>query len=539
VLVATTDRQGGSGYNPGVAIHTLNGGTQIAADFADQNYTVWFNGTSAACPMVSGVAALVLSVNKCLTHDQVEDIIEQSAQKVGGYTYAMSPGRPNGTWHNQMGYGLVDAHAAVLLAQGLLPSTPAVNLYSQDRPFDTGAEPNPDTGPYFITDDIWVRQTADGGTVHENPEYKMYSPNAVYVKIRNLSRKDASPCTNVSLYFSKASTGLVWPTHWNDYYQTTSAGSVLHGDLINTVNVPSIAPGGTYTVEIPWFPPNPANFDVDEHHFCLISRITTPADPMFSELSGVGVWTNVKNNNNIVWKNVSVYNTDLTDGVVGLYVRGTTKDISKVNLRFIDKGFKDPLKIRFFERGGVITVGADPKFIERLKQAKLTDIEVVDEKTLRIKSPAAAIQGLPLQPKETFLMTFKFDVQLAKGEETLLDVVQQNAQNVIEGGERFVIRAGEATEPIITKAAASRQSVVFPNPAIAELYVRYSVGSDSNVEISLQSIYSQSQAAPLFKGTKAAGEYNDKFSVRHLAKGVYILTIKIDDRVITERVVIE
>lgn len=536
VLVPTTDLQGTNGYNPFLALHN---GTHVATDFPEQEYTVWFNGTSSATPMVAGVAALVLSVNKCLTHNQVEDIIEQSAQKVGGYAYAMSPGRPNGTWFNQMGYGLVDAYAAVLLAQGLLASTPAVNLYSQDRPFDTGAEPNPDTGPYYITEDIWVRQNLDGGTTHQNPEYKMFTPNGLYVKIRNLSSKEASPCTNVSLYFSKASTGLVWPTHWHDYFQATSAGNVLHGDLINTVNVPSIPPGGSYTVEVPWFPPNPADFDADIHHFCLLSRITSPSDPMFLETNGVGVWDNVKNNNNIVWKNVSVYNTDISDAVVGLYVRGTLKDVSKVNLRFLDRGFKENVKIRFFERGGTITIGVDPKFVERLKQAKLTDIEVVDEKTLRIKSPAAAIIGLTLQRKETFLLTFKFDVPLEKGEETILDVVQQNAKNVIEGGERFVIRAGVAKEPIVLKSSAIRESVAFPNPASAELYVRYSVGADSNVEISLQNIYSQSQVAPLFKGTKAAGGYNDKFNVRQLPKGIYILTIKIEDRVITERVVID
>lgn len=46
---------------------------------------------------VAGVAALILSVNPNLTAAQVRTIIEQTAQKVGGYNYATTSGRPNGT----------------------------------------------------------------------------------------------------------------------------------------------------------------------------------------------------------------------------------------------------------------------------------------------------------------------------------------------------------------------------------------------------------------------------------------------------------
>ncbi|WP_024772660.1 S8 family serine peptidase [Aquimarina macrocephali] len=98
VKMPTTDRQGANGYST-------------------SDYTQTFNGTSSACPVVAGVAALILSVNPNLTYSEVNNIIEQSAQKVGTYTYANAGGRPNGTWNNQMGYGLVDAHQAVLLAQ--------------------------------------------------------------------------------------------------------------------------------------------------------------------------------------------------------------------------------------------------------------------------------------------------------------------------------------------------------------------------------------------------------------------------------------
>jgi subtilisin family serine protease len=116
VLIPTTDITGTGGYNPNVPIHPSNGGTKIFTDFPNQSYTVWFNGTSSAAPHVAGVAALILSVNPNLTQQQVANIIEQTAQKVGGYSYTTTTGRPNGTWHNEMGYGLLNAFAAVTAA---------------------------------------------------------------------------------------------------------------------------------------------------------------------------------------------------------------------------------------------------------------------------------------------------------------------------------------------------------------------------------------------------------------------------------------
>jgi subtilisin family serine protease len=118
VLIPTTDRQGINGYNPYQPLHTDAGGTILTSDYSNLDYTVWFDGTSAACPHVAGVAALVLSVNPDLTQTQVQQIIESTTQKVRTdlYTYSTTSGHPNGTWNNEMGYGLVDVYAAVQAA---------------------------------------------------------------------------------------------------------------------------------------------------------------------------------------------------------------------------------------------------------------------------------------------------------------------------------------------------------------------------------------------------------------------------------------
>jgi subtilisin family serine protease len=116
VLVPTIDRQGNEGYNPNIPIHRRIGGTLVNDDFDDNDYTIWFNGTSAACPHVSSVAGLILSFNHSFTQKEIADIIESSSQKVGGYNYQNISGRPNDTWNNEMGYGLLDACRAIMEA---------------------------------------------------------------------------------------------------------------------------------------------------------------------------------------------------------------------------------------------------------------------------------------------------------------------------------------------------------------------------------------------------------------------------------------
>lgn len=81
--IRTIDRMGSLGYNNG-------------------NYMNNFGGTSAACPQVAGVAALMLSVNPDLTETQIRTTLQNTARDLG------TPG-----FDNTYGYGLVDAFAAV------------------------------------------------------------------------------------------------------------------------------------------------------------------------------------------------------------------------------------------------------------------------------------------------------------------------------------------------------------------------------------------------------------------------------------------
>ena len=52
---------------------------------------------------------------------------------------------------------------AFLFVLAAVASSSAQDLYMRDTPSDAGIEPNPDTGPMWVTEDIWVRTAPDPG----------------------------------------------------------------------------------------------------------------------------------------------------------------------------------------------------------------------------------------------------------------------------------------------------------------------------------------------------------------------------------------
>lgn len=120
----TTDRSGNNGYN---AAGSADGDT-----LANTDYTSVFGGTSAATPVVTGVISLMYDAAPGLGWRDVKSILATSASITGSTPGSAAQGTEDGAWltngaddwngggrvfHVNYGYGQVDAHAAVRMAE--------------------------------------------------------------------------------------------------------------------------------------------------------------------------------------------------------------------------------------------------------------------------------------------------------------------------------------------------------------------------------------------------------------------------------------
>lgn len=81
------------------------------------DYTHSMDGTSAACPMVSGVVGLMLSVNSDLTYKDVQYILAKTARKNDVNDSSWSVNGAGISVSDKYGFGVVDATSAVNLAK--------------------------------------------------------------------------------------------------------------------------------------------------------------------------------------------------------------------------------------------------------------------------------------------------------------------------------------------------------------------------------------------------------------------------------------
>lgn len=426
--------------NFGTQLDVVAPGSSILST-TPNNQTASWDGTSMATPHVAGVAALILSVNPCLTAQQVRDIIEQTAQKVGGYSYTTTSGRPNGIWNNEMGYGLVDAHAAVLMAQSMGSAT--LDLMVKDGVDDIGNEPNNITQYMWASTDIWVRNNDDNGLEHQNPVYHPTNPNYAYIRVTNKSCVPSTENEVLKFYWAKAGSSLAWPESWdgNHYF---SQGPLL-GAPVGQVTIPVLQAGQETIVKVPFLVPNPANYNWfqgwEQWHFCLLARIEATTDPL-TETSDL--YANVQNNNGIAWKNVTIVDVEanVTTGTIAVgnpfntprtfFLEFVIEDLEtgKPIFEEAEVGVKmDDVLFNAWERGG--------------KEAQLLDPTLEDKRKI-VKGNNVILDNIAFNPNEVGSLTLDFNFltkELTDKPKFKYHVVQRDAisGNII-GGETYEIK---------------------------------------------------------------------------------------------------
>lgn len=312
--------------NYGDTLDVVAPGVDIYSTTLNNTYAT-YDGTSFAAPQVSGIAALILSVNPNLTGQQVRDIIETTAQKIrnvdtdplnGLYSYAVSSDHPNGSWNNQVGYGLVDAYAAVQAAVNY-----NTDLYVRDYATDDGTEPSV-TDNMWNSPDIWLENLY--GNVIQNPTGG--TPCYVCVEVHNRNNIASSGTETLFLNWAKAGVDLQWNHNWTGANYFNCGGTyVAKGGVIGNSNgivIPAIPANSSTVVRVLWTPPMPSNysncteFNTDPWHFCLAARVhdgnTIPNEN--STNYGMGAFT--LNSNNVAWKNISIMNSSVNTAVVSV-----------------------------------------------------------------------------------------------------------------------------------------------------------------------------------------------------------------------------
>ena len=302
------DEEYGWGSNYGNELSVVAPGLHIPTTDTNGTYINDFYGTSAACPHVAGVAALILSVNPDLTWQEVRDIIEQTAQKVRPdlYVYSQDTIHFNGTWNNEMGYGLVDAYAAVSKAV-------KKDLYVRDDIYDDGSEPS-GVANMWNSPDIWLEDISTGEIVNHPIGGTNY-----YVCVRVFNKNNMPSSGNDVLFVNwvKAGTTNVWPDDWlgttsyNCGVQPVAKGGYA-GSPTGTL-IPSIPANGSRIVKVIWTTPYAEDyadcsiFSDEQWHFCLLARIHDSYPIIGEDSIGYNIGALTTNNNNVAWKNLNIY----------------------------------------------------------------------------------------------------------------------------------------------------------------------------------------------------------------------------------------
>ncbi len=367
------------------------------------------------------------------------------------------------------------ARASLLASDGLVPpgEVTGPDLWSKDVSDDTGAEPDPSTQPMYISDDIWVRNGSDGiaNQDHEDPEYGS-AATSVYVRVRNRGCAGNASGT-VHLYWAKASTGLSWPTPWDG----SVTSPALMGGLIGSLPV-SVSARDDEILVFPWSPPNPADyasFGADAGHFCLLSRIETGPGPDYGmTVPETGnLYANVQNNNNIVWKNITVVGETAGGGrLSAAIIANFSAEPYDAHLLFTTPE-DEPYSV--FDWGQVwLEATGEIRELWSQPGASFTGVKQLDDVNYLVLRPGASIGPITLRPGDLAALRLRF-VPIGKwgyGARILTLDVEQHVERRVVGGQRFVVK----TKPDLRGVVPDRPMTVFDG--VRWLPARYSSGKD-------------------------------------------------------------
>lgn len=301
----------------------------------------------------------------------------------------------------RMDAALYTARASIASSQGAIAPSVAADLFMKDTGTDSGAEPNTTSTAFYQSDDIWIRHSNDGvlNQEHQNPIGG--ATNYVYVRVRNRGCATSGNAT-LKIYWAKASMGLGWPAPWDG----SVVSPILMGGSIGSKSINAIKGGEFVIYEFAWSAPKPSDyisFGADKAHFCLLARIETSGMAPYGMTSAEtgNLNGNVQNNNNIVWKNVTVVtpgtgkiegqiilaNLSPKFGKYRIVFETPDKEPSIITKAAVRVDYNSPA-IKVWDKGPKVKKGLNADLV--------------------IQENGAYIAGIPMRPGELLPITLKF-----------------------------------------------------------------------------------------------------------------------------------
>ncbi len=395
---ATTDVQGGGGYNTGSSSSCATSSGSVS-DLSNNDYTRCFGGTSFATPSTAGVAGLILSEDPSLTRLQVRRLLQDTGDKIQDpvASYRTDNGRSDpssvpSSWSSSTvasthGWGRVNAFEAVRVAdQG-------IDVFARDHRLDWGNTERPTgtlIGQWWHSVDVKI----------DAPPYELSTPaasaaefankltdedaisgakNRVYVRVRNRGPNSASS-VDVSLHWEFAGAGSLptWPWSSGQQINTKSISSVPYSG--SSVAGPAGGPGDpAQVVSFEWTAPAPRAGQPNPDHFCLLAKLDGGSqDPPLSRTGRLG--NIVPHDNNFVLDNLKVVNTATALPPGGFAERF-----------YVGNPLKEPVDVR------LVTEAPEgwEAFFEELPQDEPISFEAGERRlaTLRVVPPERGAEG--------------------------------------------------------------------------------------------------------------------------------------------------
>ncbi|MBS1630203.1 MAG: S8 family serine peptidase [Bacteroidetes bacterium] len=443
------------------------------------------------------------------------------------------------------------------------------DLAMRDSYFDRLDEPNsqakldPRNFDIWTSPDLWNRRNDTFSDVHQNPEYfSGGDSNWMYVRIRNVGC-NVSPLNSarVKMYWTLTSPGEVWPKNWINHFVNIGGNSVLAGSEITPpgspgyggIVIPMLQPGEDTIFRQGWKPQNPVIYGNDTVEICALARIeagnVSPLFGMAFKEDTVGtISTNVRNNNNIVTRNMILLNLGRTHAKI-VMVHPLIANANDAGQYFSLKLFTDNDIHK--EYAGNLSeylyakLNLDPTLFERWQMGGshgvFGAVDSVHHTIIYDPATPLRLDSIYLDSNEFFPLEISFALRDSVAIEfpvfTHIYLQQTTGAGDSEQvygqvGYELNIEADSAsgggqqrTHPAIV--SGSRFFDIYPNPVDGMLHVRYTGADDARIQISVTDI----SGRVLLERCDIPMQSGTVYPLRtgKLASGVYVIRLS-DDR---------